>query len=143
MFLDYNDRYVRLEQLNFGLLTSLYKQVLTIWFLQSFVYVTHETCFYMKSAKYGWNMSKFIWIFIFYSFTVVCDRYTKVIQKIIFLRTGCILKFLHNTFFPEHFVILFFGLCNQIWLANNINNAVKPSQILIFRHRFFCIFKSV
>ena len=56
------------------------------------------------------SMGKFIRIFIFYSFTVICyciHSHT----KIIFVWPGCILKFPQNTYFPEHPVILFFLAC--------------------------------
>ena len=67
-------------------------------------------------------MGKFISIFIFYSVTIISYRIHSHTKKNIFVWPGCILKFTHNTYFLEHPVILFFRLCNQMWLRISLIN---------------------
>ena len=80
----YNDSHVRLEQLNLGpaskshfsIFDSLKRLYMVLMKFNSFLY---ENC-------YVWvMMRRFIWIFIFYSFTVICYWIYSHTKKIIFI----------------------------------------------------------
>ena len=61
--------------------------------------------------------------------------YHSLVGRLSISFTDYILKFTQNVYFPEHPVILIFGLCKEIWCANRINNAVDPSNVIYFHNQ--------